>query len=350
MDAGSLTCCSKDDAKARRLRRRRAAPPRRPQWRSPRSPTTAASSDRALHLSRPRSRDVEDPFAPHRRPRRAPPAPLRELPRAWWTSSSAPTTLVLAIKMTLYRAGRDSLPSSAPTRPRRRQRQTGDRARRAQGPLRRGGQHPVGPRPQSGVHVVYGVLGPRRTRRCVSSSAATPRACAALSTWRRATTTGHRAALHRPSLFSARPELGDDATAPLQPHSPATASPAVEAASASPLEPPRLRAQAHRARGRARLRQPPARIVAKLNALVDPVAIAALSTTPRRPASPSTSSSAASAASPGVPGVSDRIRVVSGRRPFEHSRVVAVENGNAREIPLTTRPTGCRATSTAARR
>ncbi len=87
--------------------------------------------------------------------------------------------------------------------------------------------------------------------------------------------------------------------------------------------------RARRSRDR-RTRRPgaPARIVLKINAIVDVAVIEALYRA-SRPASTSISSSAASArSSPGVPGVSERIRVRSIVGEFlEHSRIWGFENG-----------------------
>ncbi len=137
------------------------------------------------------------------------------------------------------------------------------------------------------------------------------------------------------SLFSARPELGNDATALFNLLTGYCEPPVWKRLAVAPLGVREavlglIRREADHARaGR------PARLVAKLNALVDPKVITALYEASQVGVTIELIVRGICCLRPGVPGLSERIRVISiVDRFLEHSRVVAVENGGAREVYL----------------
>ena len=204
---------------------------------------------------------------------------------------------VLAIKQTLYRTGRDSPIVQALARAAENGKQVAalvelkarfdeerniDWARALE---------------EAGVHVVYGFVGFKTHCKAAWSSAARRTASAATSTSPPATTTRTpRGSTRDLGYFTAPGRSARTLTALfnlLTGYSqPARLTPAARRASRAA----RARDRADRPRGRTRPGGRPARIIAKMNALVDRAVIEALYERHRRPACRSTSSCAASAA------------------------------------------------------
>ena len=313
----------------------RAAPGRRG---LPRSPSPSSRAARAGHPAPPPVRVVRARRRLHRRRPRDP--------------------HVLAIKQTLYRTSADS--------PHRRARSSraAENGKQVtvlvelQGALRRGDQHPwARALEEAGVHVVYGLIGLKthcKMALVVRREGDGIRRYVHLGTGNYNPTTAR--ALHRPRRSSPRaPAIGDDVDRAVQPaHRLLAQPPTLEA----------LRGRAARAARAAslelidreastRARASRARIIAKMNALVDPTVIDALYAARRRPACEIDLHRArhllpAPRRARRVARTSACARIVD--RFLEHARIFYFENGGKRRGLPVVAPTGCRATSTAASR
>ena len=209
---------------------------------------------------------------PRRRRPRAPPVPLASTPSPASCSEAAVDPQVLAIKMTLYRVSPAS-PIAQALRTRGRERQGGRRPRRAAGALRRGGQYPLGARARGGRRArglsASSVRRPtaRRASSCARSADGIRRYCHLATGNYNARTGGVYGDL---GLFTCRDSFGEDLTElfnlltgytrpPTFHHLLARAGPVCATGSSA-----RIRREADHARaGR------PARIIAKMNGLVD---------------------------------------------------------------------------------
>jgi polyphosphate kinase len=189
---------------------------------------------------------------------------------------------------------------------------------------------------ESGVHVVYGVLGLKtHAKVCliVRREAAGLRRYVHLST---GNYNPISARLYTDlSFFTARPEIGEDATALFNLLTGYCEPPSWKRLAVAPLN---LRERVieliaregeHARQGR------PARIIAKLNSLVDEKVISALYAASQAGVEIDLIIRGVCCLRPGLAGVSERIRVVSiVDRFLEHARVFALENGGEPEVYL----------------
>ncbi len=253
-----------------------------------------------------------------------------------FVSRAADDPKVLAIKITLYRAGRDSPFVRALARAAENGKQVTALVELKARFDEEANIQWARALEESGVHVVYGLIGLKtHAKVCliVRREASGLKRYVHMATGNYNPTT---ARLYTDlSLFSSRPELGDDATALFNLLTGYCEPPVWKRLAVAPLGVREavlklIRREAEHARaGR------PAKLIAKLNALVDPKVINALYEASQAGVSIELIIRGICCLRPGVPGVSERIRVTSiVDRFLEHSRVVAVENGGAREVYL----------------
>ena len=189
---------------------------------------------------------------------------------------------------------------------------------------------------ESGVHVVYGLIGLKtHAKVCliVRRESGGLRRYVHLSTGNYNPST---ARLYTDvSLFSARIELGEDATALFNMLTGYCEPPTWKRFAVAPLNLREtvlghiMREADHARAGR------PARIVAKMNALVDAQVITALYAASQAGVRVDLIVRGICCLRPGLPGVSERIRVVSiVDRFLEHSRVASFDNGGSPEVYL----------------
>lgn len=189
---------------------------------------------------------------------------------------------------------------------------------------------------ESGVHVVYGVLGLKtHAKACLIVRREQP----GLRRYVHLSTGNYNpisARLYTDlGFFTSRPEIGEDATALFNLLTGYCEPPSWKRLAVAPLN---LRERVieligreadHARQGR------PARIVAKLNALVDEKVISALYAASQAGVSVDLIIRGVCCLRPGLPGVSDRIRVISiVDRFLEHTRVFSMANGGEPEVYL----------------
>jgi polyphosphate kinase len=187
---------------------------------------------------------------------------------------------------------------------------------------------------ESGVHVVYGLIGLKthcKVAMVVRREGNGIRRYVHLGTGNYNPTTARQ--YTDLSLFTARQEIADDVTALFNLLTGFSVAPQWKRLAVAPMDlQQRVVALIHREADKAR-RGEPARIIAKMNSLVDPVAIRALYAASRAGVEIDLLVRGICCLRPGVPGVSERIRVSSVVDRFlEHSRVFAFGAGAAADV------------------
>ena len=189
---------------------------------------------------------------------------------------------------------------------------------------------------ESGVHVVYGLIGLKtHAKVCL----VVRREATGLRRYVHLATGNYNSSTARlytdVSLFTARKEIGEDATALFNLLTGYSAPAQWKRLIVAPLGlHETVLSLIHREAEHARAGRP-ARIVAKMNALVDPDVIDALYAASQAGVQIDLIVRGICCLRPGLPGVSEKIRVISVVDRFlEHSRIVTFENGGTPEVFL----------------
>ena len=189
---------------------------------------------------------------------------------------------------------------------------------------------------KAGVHVVYGIVGLKTHCKARWSSAASTTASAAMSTWAPATTTRRPRGMYTDlSFFTCRPEFGEDASALFNLLTGYSQGNDWNELIVAPKHlANRLTALIERERVHAEAGRP-ARIIAKMNSLVDPKIIETLYRASQAGVRIDLIVRGICCLRPGMPGVSDNIRVISiVDKYLEHSRISYFQNGDDPEVFL----------------
>ncbi len=189
---------------------------------------------------------------------------------------------------------------------------------------------------ENGVHVVYGLLGLKthcKVTLVVRREGQGIRRYVHLGTGNYNPTTART--YTDLSLFTARQEIADDVTALFNLLTGYSVAPAWKRLAVAPMNlHQRVLELIEREANKAK-RGEPARIIAKLNSLVDPATIRALYAASQLGVDIDLMVRGICCLRPGVPGVSERIRVISVVDRFlEHSRVFAFGSGNQTDVFL----------------
>ena len=241
---------------------------------------------------------------------------------------------MLAIKQTLYRTSADSPIVRSLIRAAENGKQVTAR-RRAEGALRRGAQHPVGAHAEdAGVHVVYGLIG---LKTHCKVALVVRREGNGIKRYVHLSTGNYNPSTARVygdlSYFTARDAYADDAGALFNLLTGYSSPPSWKRFAIAPhgLQDRIIALIEREARARARA----ARIIAKMNALVDAPVIKALYRASQAGVSIDLIVRGICCLRPGVPGTSDNIRVISiVDRFLEHARIFHFGNGGKREVYL----------------